>query len=51
MKSVNCDPQTQHLVYTKAEVSWWTHHIYCLNPARTFTFPGINLYKARVALP
>ena len=36
---------------TKAEVSWWTHHIYSLNPARTFTFPGINLYKARTSSP
>ena len=45
------DAQTQHLVYTKAEISWWTHHVYCLNPTKTFTFPGINLYKARVSSP
>jgi len=51
VKSVNYDPQTQHLVYTKAEISWWTHHLYCLNPTKTFTFPGINLYKARVSSP
>jgi hypothetical protein len=51
IKSVNFDPQTRHLVYTKAEISWWTHHVYGQNPARTFTFPGINLYKARVCLP
>lgn len=51
VKSVNFDPQTQWLVYTKAEISWWTHHVYCLNPARTFIFPSINLYKARIASP
>jgi hypothetical protein len=51
IKSVNFDPQTRHLVYTKAEISWWTHHVYGRNPARTFTFPGINLYKARVGFP
>ena len=51
VKSVNCDPQTQHLVYTRAEISWWTHHVYCRNPAKTFTFTGIDLYKARVSSP
>lgn len=44
-------PQTERLVYSKAEISWWTHHIYCENPDRTFTFPDVNLYKARVARP
>ena len=51
VKSVNYDPSTQCLVYTKAEISWWTHHIYSRNPDRAFTFPGINLYKARVTSP
>jgi hypothetical protein len=51
VKSVNYDPQTQHLVHTKAEVSWWTHHVFCLNPTRTFALPDINLYKARVSSP
>lgn len=51
VKSVNYNPQTQRLVYTKAEISWWTHHIYSENPDRTFTFPDANLYKARVVTP
>lgn len=49
VKSINYDPRTRHLVYTRAEISWWTHHIYSVNPTRTFTFPDLNLYKARVA--
>lgn len=51
VKSVNYNLQTGHLVYTKAEISWWTHHVYCVNPAKTFIFPDINLYKARVRSP
>jgi len=51
VKSVSYDSPTEHLVYTKAEISWWTHHIYCLNPTRTFTFPDLNLYKARASSP
>ena len=51
VKSVSYDLQTQHLVYTKAEISWWTHHVYCLNPTKIFSVPGINLYKARVSSP
>ncbi len=47
IKSVNLDPKTGGLVYTKAEISWWTHHIYCLNPEKVLTIPGINLYKVR----
>ena len=48
VKSVNYDENTQRLIYTKAEISWWTHHIYCRNPDKIITVPDINLYKARI---
>ena len=48
VKSVNFDENTQRLIYTKAEISWWTHHIYCRNPDKIITVPDINLYKARI---
>lgn len=48
VKSLNYNEATKEMVYTKAEISWWTHHIYCKNPDNTFTIPEINLYKVRV---
>lgn len=48
VKSVNYNPSTGQLIYTKAETSWWTHNIYCENPERIFNIPEIELYKARV---
>lgn len=48
VKSVNYDGKTGELVYTKGEISWWTHNIYFQHPADTFRVPGINVYKARV---
>jgi|WetSurMetagenome_2_1015567.scaffolds.fasta_scaffold01101_11 hypothetical protein len=48
VKSVNYNESTNELVYTKGEISWWTHNIYCRNPDKIFTIPGINLYKVRV---
>lgn len=48
VKSVNYNPKTRNLVYTKAEISWWTHNIYMQNPSKVFTIPDINLYKVRV---
>ena len=47
IKSVNFDKETGNLVYTIAEESWWTHHIYSENPQWMFTIEDINLYKAR----
>lgn len=47
VKSINYDKETGELVYTKAEESWWTHHIYSENPKRVFTIEDINLYKVR----
>lgn len=48
VKSVNYNPKTKRLIYTKAEESWWTHRIYGEHPKRLYTFPDIKLYKVRV---
>ena len=48
VKSVNYDEITQRLIYTKGEISWWTHHIYCQNPDKIIAVPDIRVYKVRV---
>lgn len=48
VKSINYDETSEVLIYTKAEISWWTHHIYCQNPDRVITVPDIKLYKVRL---
>ena len=48
VKSVNFNESNQRLIYTKAEISWWTHHIYCRNPDKIIAVPDINLYKVRM---
>lgn len=50
IKSVNYNESTEELIYTKGEISWWTHNIYCRNPDKTLIIPRINIYKARVSL-
>ena len=47
VKSVNYDPETQKLVYTKAEESWWTHHVYQENPSKVVTMDSLKVYKVR----
>lgn len=47
VKSVNYDARTGKLVYTKAEISWWTHNIYQCNPDKTITIDSLNIYKVR----
>lgn len=47
VKSVNFDPKTNRLIYTKGETSWWTQNIYQKNPDRTVTIDSVRLYKAR----
>lgn len=50
VKSVNYDPKTKNLIYTKGEESWWTHHVRSVNPERAFTdLPIERIYKVRVA--
>ena len=48
VKSVNYDPETQRLIYTKAEINWWTHHIYQENPNKVVTMDSLKVYKVRV---
>lgn len=49
VKSANYNPKMNTLVYTIAEESWWTHHIYMTNPDKKIRIPHIKLYKVRVA--
>jgi hypothetical protein len=49
VKSVNYNAKSGKLVYTKAEESWWTHHIYQENPAKVITIENMNIYKVRPA--
>ena len=48
IKSVNWFPDTGELVYTKGEISWWTHHVYFEKPFDTLVVEDINLYKVRL---
>tara|TARA_R110002124_G_scaffold277321_8_gene448640 strand:+ start:25028 stop:25933 length:906 start_codon:yes stop_codon:yes gene_type:complete len=48
VKSVNFNAETKELVYTKGEISWWTHHIYFENPQDTLEVNDMKLYKVRV---
>ena len=49
VKSVNYNAKNGRLVYTKAEESWWTHHIYQENPTKVITIDDMNIYKVRPA--
>lgn len=48
VKSANYDAKTGQIIFTKAEIKWWTHHIYSMHPAWTLNIDSINLYKVRV---
>lgn len=48
IKSANYNLTTKALVYTIAEESWWTYHIYGENPDFKLYIPEIKLYKVRV---
>ncbi|MBO9592201.1 MAG: hypothetical protein J7599_04770 [Niabella sp.] len=47
IKSVNYNPRKKRLLFTQAEESWWTYHIYQRNPDKTITVPDVKLYKTR----
>ncbi|MDR1724693.1 MAG: DUF6528 family protein [Tannerella sp.] len=47
VKSANHLPATGRLIYTVAEESWWTDHVYLHNPPQRITIPNLKLYKAR----
>lgn len=49
IKSANYNDRTGRIIYTQAETSWWTNHIYLTNPDQTLTFSeDFHLYKVRV---
>lgn len=48
VKSVYVDETTKEIVYTKGEVSWWTHNVYFLNPEKVVEVPEMKLYKVRI---
>lgn len=49
VKSVNYNAKNGRLIYTKAEESWWTHHIYQQNPEKVITIEDMDIYKVRPA--
>jgi len=49
IKSVNYIKESQKLVYTQAEESWWTFNIYLKNPDKIIHIPDIKLYKVRLS--
>ncbi len=49
VKSVNYNAKSGRLIYTKAEISWWTHHIYQENPDKVLTIDSMDIYKVRPA--
>jgi len=49
IKSVNYIKESQRLIYTQAEESWWTFNIYLKNPDKTLHVPDIKLYKVRLS--
>lgn len=49
VKSANYDKGQDRLVYTKAEISWWTHHVYIREKGHEshFEVDSVRLYKVR----
>ena len=49
VKSLNYDKASERFIYTIAETSWWTNHVYCVSPDKVLSFnPDWRLYKVRV---
>ncbi|MBR5661308.1 MAG: hypothetical protein IKW99_07135 [Bacteroidales bacterium] len=49
VKSLNYDKSSEKFIYTVAETSWWTNHVYLVNPDKVLSFdPEWRLYKVRV---
>lgn len=46
IKSLGADRSGQ-FIFTLPEESWWTFHVKFHNPARSFSFPDLHVYKAR----
>lgn len=48
VKSIYFNEETKEVIYTKGEISWWTHQVHFLNPEKTLPVPEMKLYKIRV---
>lgn len=48
VKSINYNAETKELIYTKGEISWWTHHVYFTNPTDTLVEENVKIYKSRI---
>ena len=46
IKSIGQNNAGQY-IFTIPEESWWTFHVKFFNPDRSFSFPGLRVYKAR----
>lgn len=46
IKSIGQNNAGQY-IFTIPEESWWTFHVKFSNPDRSFSFPGLRVYKAR----
>lgn len=46
IKSIGQNSSGQY-IFTVPEESWWTFHVKFSNPGRSFSFPGLRVYKAR----
>ncbi|MDD4591536.1 MAG: DUF6528 family protein [Parabacteroides sp.] len=47
VKSANYNKESGEIIYTKSEISWWTHNIYIKNPDKRIIIPDIDIYKVR----
>ena len=47
VKAVSLHHSTNRIAFIQAEISWWSHRIYLMNPDQWFSFPEIKLYKTR----
>lgn len=47
VKSFGKHADTGQLIFTIPEERWWTFHVKFKNPARSFAFPEMHVYKAR----
>jgi hypothetical protein len=47
VKSVDFHPETNQLVYIKAEEEWWSNNIYFKNPSKNIYIGNTRIYKVR----
>ena len=47
IKSVSFAADTDQLLFVQAEETWWSHHVTIRSPHCKFSFPDLEVYKAR----